>query len=67
MTPKALKWIMSASRSDRPSCPGDTAAQHFLINNGYARYSTTPPLMELTKRGRLYAQKEREWMKGRAG
>lgn len=60
--------ILHAADRNKPFCPGDPAAEQYLIAHGYCRYTETKPLMVLTKRGFEYARKNKGWLKtGRAG
>lgn len=63
MLTSAHTAILHAADRNKPFCPGDPAAEQYLISNGYCRYTETRPLMKLTAKGYDYARKERAWVK----
>jgi hypothetical protein len=55
--------ILHAADRNKPFCPADPAAERYLIDNGYCRYTDTKPLMVLTGKGFRYARDNRNWVK----
>lgn len=57
--------IMRGHSSLRDLATVDVVAERYLIDFGYARY-TTKPLMRLTRKAHVYAEREIAWQRGKA-
>ncbi|CAN7396626.1 hypothetical protein [Neorhizobium sp. LjRoot104] len=62
MLARAHTLIMRAAATGRPIATFDADAEFYLIQHGYAAYSTKP-LMVLTQKAEDYAAKEIAWQR----